>query len=222
MRKVFFLIILLVSLVIFFAHYSVNISKRTQKNEMIKTEETTKEELSDYDKSGEGHYIITLNEPPFFGELDGNGGLVDLSLNLNIKNINVTPFITVVAADTCTLVDTKGNTYQHSYGGMWSFDRKPLLAGETASVIFKDGRGNSLRTLDVIGDGEVSCRNQKAIDDVEDWTKNVTKCVFNDKGECVCEDLGPFKLTNCVFRVSTDEGQADNGWGKFPLMVNMD
>ena len=179
---------------------------------------TTKEELSDYDKSGGGFYSMTLNKPARFG-ITSDGITTDLSLDIAITNINVAPFITSISGDYCTFIDIKGNTYKKSYGGTWYFKNKPLIAGKTVSILIEDG-GERLRSPNVTREGEVSCKKESS-DLIEDWTRNVQKCVFNNNGDCVCEDLGPFKLTSCTFRVATDGGQADNGWGKYPLTLEI-
>jgi hypothetical protein len=138
-------------------------------------------------------------------------------LEVNLKNLNITPFITNLGTDKCILSDKLGRQYQADLISEVQL-KKALLTGEEVSV-----KIDGALYINVLQEGETSCQKEGSgvIDWVHnnDWVKNAVKCVYSPSGECTCEDIDPLSVNECTFRVTSDGKQASNGWGQYPLVV---
>lgn len=159
-------------------------------------------------------YNVTILTPPNRKSDDPPGGM---KFEVKLKNLNVTPFITNLGICGCTLSDLKGKTYRTEFSGEGRL-KKALLPGEEASLNFF----STFSHREFVKNGEVECRGENTLDFIMlDWSKNIVKCIYNQSGECACEDLGPMHVVNCDFSISTDGKQA-SCWGKYPTTVKID
>jgi hypothetical protein len=159
--------------------------------------------------SGEGIYSIMIESSPSINAIASNAS--EMSLSIRLKNLSIIPFITNLGGENCTLTDLKGRQYPAQFMSENSF-KKAILPGEESLIdIVRQPLYVSL-----VQKGEVACDNPN------DGISNGIKCVYDESGECACENLGVLKVSDCVFRISTDGKQASNGWGKYPLMVSIE
>jgi hypothetical protein len=185
-------------------------AKQYQNHQVIK-EEKQQEPKNDNtqsdgpkETSGEGIYSITLESSP-----SRNAG--EMSLSVRLKNLSATPFITNLGTDSCTLTDSKGRQYPAEFISESKL-KKALLSGEETSI---DIVRQQLR-VSLIQKAETACDNPNG------GPSDGMKCIYNNSGKCVCENLGVLKISDCIFRISTDGKQASNGWGKYPLTVTIE
>ncbi len=158
--------------------------------------------------SGDGFYSIILESAPII-----NAGEVNLKIKL--KNLSVTPFITNLGSDSCTITDSKGIKHLAEFTSETKL-KKALLPGEESSIDIVRQR---LRTS-YLQEGEVACSKEGI--DPSSLINNEVKCIFNNSGECVCENISILKINDCIFRITTDGKQASSGWGKYPLTATIE
>lgn len=154
--------------------------------------------------SGDRLYSITLESSP-----NRNAG--EMSLSVRLKNLSVTPFITNLGTDSCTLTDSKGRRYPAEFMSESKL-KKALLPGKETSINIV----RQLLSVSLLQKGEVACDNPN------DGPNDGIKCIYNNLGECVCENLGDLKINDCIFRITTDGKIASNNWGKYPLTVTIE
>lgn len=174
---------------------------------------TCAEHLKQEQIANEKLYSVIPTSSPKFSYERG----VEMSLNLKLKNLNTTPFITGLGTNYCIIVDSTGKEYPCTLtSGIPPFE-KPLLPGEEISVAIKNGR----LSANFLKSGEVGCDVSATNDGYKSFNlDNVTKCTYDDSAKCNCENLGSMKVKSCNFVITADGGQAGPE-GKYPLMVNL-
>ena len=73
----------------------------------------------------------------------------------------------------------------------------------------------------IIQKGEVGCTKDGITTNYYNSYYNDAKCIYNNSGECVCENLKAPRIDSCIFRITTDGKQASNDWGQYPLLVSI-
>jgi len=158
--------------------------------------------------SGDGFYSIILESVP---SINAN----EVSLKIKLKNLSVTPFITNLGTDSCTITDSKGRKHLAEFTSETKL-KKALLPGEESSIDIVRQR---LRAS-FLQEGEVACSKEGI--DPSSLINNEVKCIFNNSGECICEDISTLKINDCIFRITTDGKLASNNWGQYPLTVTIE
>lgn len=185
--------------------------KKEQQKLRLEEQRAVAEQEAPKETSGDGLYNIIPESSPSRGSDDPVG---EMTIKIKLKNLNVTPFITNLGTDSCTLTDSRGKKYSASFTGERKLE-KALLPGEEISTSIFRGR----LEVSLLQWGEVVCDKEGV--KTNNWRDNEIKCIYDDSGKCTCEDIGPLKVDDCTFRISTDGKQASSGWGKYPLTVTM-
>ena len=172
----------------------------SQKNEIKDGKGEEKQIIS------EEFYSVVLENKPIAAEHTSS-----MILSIKLKNLNASPFITNIGADSCILVDNKGNKYKADFPAENQLE-KALLPGEEILIESFDGP----LMISFTQEGEVACNSKEQIGD---WNSNMVKCIYDETGTCVCSDIGALLVDSCNFGITTDGRQAGNGWGKYPMTV---
>lgn len=122
----------------------------------------------------------------------------DVTYQLEISNISIQPYITNFSFNECQFTDDRGIEYPGQMMTETVLD-KAIVAGASQKM---------------------TIRSQANIAGYSDSSRGFQKCSYQQDGSKQCSTpLSNIRIKQCKAYITSDNGQASNGWGNNPILV---
>lgn len=122
----------------------------------------------------------------------------DVTYKITIKNFLIKPYITNFAFYQCYFADNNEKVYKGSFMTETSLD-KGIIPGESQTL---------------------SITSQANLDGYDKSAEGFKKCDYQQNGSKTCTIVANLRAKSCIAYITSDSGQASNGWGSNPISVN--
>jgi hypothetical protein len=143
---------------------------------------------------------IQIEEPKYSVEITASDVITSphsVSYQATLTNTSVEPYITNFALSQCQLEDDGGNTYQGQLTTETIFD-PAIMPGESKTI---------------------AVNASVSISGYTNSGNGFEKCEYDADGVKRCGSLSKLSVKSCTAYITTDDSQASNEWGDYPLNV---